>query len=332
MTEHAPSRAWHGRGLTVDLTSGRVGEQPLSAETAHACLGGRGLGAHLLLERGTYAVEPFDPANPLIFATGPLTGTGAPAAGRYSVSARSPLTGTVFDGNSGGAFGVVFKRLGYDYLLVEGALTAPGYVLIGRGGVELREAGDLWGRDVPATLAALRERHPDSEAAVIGPAGENRRPVRLDRQQPRPLDRTRRTRRRHGRQEPEGDRRPGRRRAAPVACRRGALRVRRLRGDEASQGQSDHLAGAARVRHVGAGQRARSGGRVPDAQLPRVALRARRGDLRRGADARATRRSAAPAAAVRSAARGAPRRAARAARGPSTRRSGRSAPTAASAT
>jgi aldehyde:ferredoxin oxidoreductase len=167
------SPAWHGRGLHVDLTTAAAVDEALAPDVARAYLGGRGLGAHLLLERGTFAVDPFHPDNPLIFATGPLTGTGAPAAGRYSVSARSPLTGTVFDGNSGGAFGVVFKRLGYDYLLVDGALTAPGYVLVGRHGVEVREAGDLWGLDVPATLAALRERHPDNESAVIGPAGEN---------------------------------------------------------------------------------------------------------------------------------------------------------------
>ncbi len=136
-------------------------------------LGGRGLGAHLLLARELYDVEPLGPANPLIFATGPLTGTGAPTAGRYSVSSRSPLTGTVFDGNSGGAFGVVFKRLGYDYLWVDGALGGPGYLLIGRDGVEVREAADLWGLDVPTTLARLRGRHPGSEAAVVGPAGEN---------------------------------------------------------------------------------------------------------------------------------------------------------------
>jgi len=165
--------AWHGRGLHVDLTSGHGSDVPLSAETARAFLGGRGLGAHLLLERRTYAVDPFDPANPLIFATGPLTGTGAPAAARYSLSARSPLTGTVFDGNSGGAFGVVFKRLGYDYLLVEGKLSSHGYLLVSRAGVDLREAPDLWGLDVPTTLKALRDRHPDSEAAVVGPAGEN---------------------------------------------------------------------------------------------------------------------------------------------------------------
>ncbi|MGD0998871.1 MAG: aldehyde ferredoxin oxidoreductase family protein, partial [Thermoleophilia bacterium] len=125
------------------------------------------------LSRGLHDVDPLGPANPLIFATGPLTGTGAPTSARHSVSARSPLTGTVFDGNSGGAFGVVFKRLGYDYLWVDGALAAPGYLLIGRDAVEVREAADLWGLDVPTTLARLRERHPGSEAAVIGPAGEN---------------------------------------------------------------------------------------------------------------------------------------------------------------
>jgi len=165
--------AWHGRGLRVDLTAARGSDEPLDARVARDYLGGRGLGAHLLLSRGLHDVEPLGPANPLIFATGPLTGTGAPTSGRYSVSSRSPLTGTVFDGNSGGAFGVVFKRLGYDYLWVEGALNAPGYLLIGCDGVEVREADDLWGLDVPTTLARLRERHPGSEAAVIGPAGEN---------------------------------------------------------------------------------------------------------------------------------------------------------------
>jgi aldehyde:ferredoxin oxidoreductase len=53
-------------------------------------------------------------------------------------------------------------------------LSAPGYLLVGRAGVEVCEADGLWGGDVPATLAALRELHPVSEAAVIGPAGENR--------------------------------------------------------------------------------------------------------------------------------------------------------------
>jgi len=141
-------------------------------EVARAVLGGRGLGAYLLLRERVYDVDPLAPANPLIFAPGPLTGSAAPAAGRYSVSSRSPLTGTVFDGNSGGAFGVAVRRLGLDYLVVEGACEAPSYLLIGDDGVRLLPAGELWGADVPAALARLRELHGRAEAAVIGPAGE----------------------------------------------------------------------------------------------------------------------------------------------------------------
>ncbi|HET6475862.1 MAG TPA: aldehyde ferredoxin oxidoreductase family protein [Thermoleophilia bacterium] len=180
------------RGLRLDLSRRTCSEEQLPADVARAYLGGRGLGAYLALRERLFDVEPFAPENLLIFAPGPLTGTGAPASGRYSVTSRSPLTGTVFDGNSGGNWGNALRRLGWDYLVVGGALDAPGYVTIGLdgdgdarvagpeaaqsldgdGGAVLRPAADLWGLDVPETLARVRELHPKSEAAVIGPAGE----------------------------------------------------------------------------------------------------------------------------------------------------------------
>ena len=181
------------RGLRVDLSTGASAEEELSREVAFAYLGGRGLGAYLALRERLYEVEPLSPENLMIFAPGPLTGTGAPASGRYSVTSRSPLTRTVFDGNSGGSWGVALRRLGLDYLVVAGACATPGYLLVGgdsaataAGGgagapraasrdgpsVELRPAGELWGLDVPASLARLRELYPGSEAGVIGPAGE----------------------------------------------------------------------------------------------------------------------------------------------------------------
>ena len=52
-------------------------------------------------------VDPLGPDNPLIFTLGPLTGTPIPTAGRFSLVTRSPLTGTVFDSNSGGRWGGV---------------------------------------------------------------------------------------------------------------------------------------------------------------------------------------------------------------------------------
>jgi aldehyde:ferredoxin oxidoreductase len=160
------------RGLRIDLSDRTSCEEELPRAVARRFLGGRGLGAYLALRERLYEVEPLSAENRLIFAPGPLTGTGAPASGRYSVTSRSPLTGTVFDGNSGGNWGNACRRLGYDYVVIQGALEAPGYVHIGAAAVEFLPAADLWGLDVPSTLAALTDRYGGSESAVIGPAGE----------------------------------------------------------------------------------------------------------------------------------------------------------------
>ncbi|MFH0915742.1 MAG: aldehyde ferredoxin oxidoreductase family protein, partial [bacterium] len=160
------------RGLRVDLSGGSAAREELPAEVRGAVLGGRGLGAYLLLSERAYQVDPLGPRNPLVFAPGPLTGTAAPSAARYSLSSRSPLTGTIFDGNSGGGFGVALRRLGLDYLAVTGACREPSYVFVGDQGTSLLPADELWGLDVPATLARLRKLHGRCEAAVIGPAGE----------------------------------------------------------------------------------------------------------------------------------------------------------------
>ena len=186
------------RGLRLDLTSRTSSVEELPVEVARLWLGGRGLGAYIALRERLWEVDPLAPQNVLVVAPGPLTGTGAPASARYSMTSRSPLTGTVFDGNSGGNFGNALRRLGWDYLVIAGALDEPGYVTIGLdgagrvldgsageaatagpaeplagpGGVGVRSAAGLWGLDVPATLGRLGELHARSESAVIGPAGE----------------------------------------------------------------------------------------------------------------------------------------------------------------
>ena len=160
------------RGLRVDLSTGHADADERPAEVGRRFLGGRGLGAWLLLAERVYDVDPLGPDNPLVFAPGPLTGSGAPSAGRYSVSSRSPLTGTLFDGNSGGAFGTALRRLDFDYLTINGACEAPAYLFLDAEGSRLLPAADTWGLDVPATLAVLNERHGRCEVALIGPAGE----------------------------------------------------------------------------------------------------------------------------------------------------------------
>ena len=159
-------------GLRVDLSGGSATYEELSADVRRAVLGGRGLGAYLLLSERVYDVDPLSPGNPLVFAIGPLTGTAAPSAARYNLTSRSPLTGTIFDGNSGGSFGAALRGLGLDYLFVTGACSKPSYLYISEREIALLPADDLWGLDVPATLSRLRRLHERCEAAVIGPAGE----------------------------------------------------------------------------------------------------------------------------------------------------------------
>jgi aldehyde:ferredoxin oxidoreductase len=162
-----------GRILRIDLSEKKISSQPLTNERAELFLGGRGLGAEILFRELQNGIDPLSPENKLIFATGPLTGTGAPTSGRYSVTTRSPLTGTIFDSNSGGHFGVQLKRSGWDAVVLDGRADRPSYIWIHDDATEIRNADHVWGLDTHATEDTVKsETHKDAKVACIGPAGE----------------------------------------------------------------------------------------------------------------------------------------------------------------
>jgi aldehyde:ferredoxin oxidoreductase len=165
---------WAGKYLEIDLFSGKSEVKPLDAEMARLFLGGRGLGARLLWDLVSPEVEPFSPENVLIFAAGPLTASGAQTTNRFTVTTKSPLTGTVCDSNSGGWWGMQFKRTGYDALVVRGRASGPVMIEITRDGeITLKDASQLWGKTVFETTAALGQNNNKRNVLCIGPAGEN---------------------------------------------------------------------------------------------------------------------------------------------------------------
>jgi aldehyde:ferredoxin oxidoreductase len=164
---------WMGKTLIVDLTTGQIATEPLNMELARQFIGGRGLGARLLWDLVGPEVDPLSPENVLIIATGPLTGTGFQTSNRFSVSTKSPLTGTVLDANSGGTWGMRFKRAGYDLMIIKGRATKPMYIEINAERVELKEASHLWGMTVSLTSEALGQNKNKRNVMCIGPAGEN---------------------------------------------------------------------------------------------------------------------------------------------------------------
>jgi aldehyde:ferredoxin oxidoreductase len=140
--------AFMGKILRVDLTRGELWDEDTRLDWAQDFLGGSGLATRYLYEIAPRNVDPLGPENPLIFMTGPLTGTASASASRYSVVARSPLTGIWGQANSGGSFGPALKRSGYDGIIFEGISPTPVYLRISHGKPELCQAEHLWGKTV----------------------------------------------------------------------------------------------------------------------------------------------------------------------------------------
>lgn len=165
--------------VDVDLSSKRYALQETPEKSVRAFLGGRGLNmlflARLLRGAGGAAkVDPFGPENPLIFGAGLLTGTIAPNAARFNVSAKSPETLGLGDANCGGFFAAAMRRSGFDRIVIRGCAQEPTYLYLDDGRVHFLPANDLWGMGSFETQQALKVIHgPGTISAVIGPAGEN---------------------------------------------------------------------------------------------------------------------------------------------------------------
>ena len=165
---------WTGNILRLDLNEPLVTVEALDRKAAENFIGGRGLGIKYLYSEIDPAVNALDARNKIIFATGPLTGTGAPGSSRYMVLTKGPLTGAIAHSSAGGAFASAIKYAGYDMIILEGKSRRPVYLWIDDDNVEIRDAGHLWGKTSTETeLAVIAETHPDAKVSCIGPAGEN---------------------------------------------------------------------------------------------------------------------------------------------------------------
>ena len=166
--------AWTRKILRIDLTNGKVKVEPLNMEWAQQYLGQRGLATKYLSEEIDPKVDPLSPANKLIFATGPLTGTAASTGGRYSVVTKGPLTNAIACSNSGGYWGAELKFAGWDMVILEGKSPKPVYISIIDDKVEIVDASAIWGTSIWHTDAWIKTKHQDPMMRVsgIGIAGE----------------------------------------------------------------------------------------------------------------------------------------------------------------
>ncbi|WP_292423246.1 aldehyde ferredoxin oxidoreductase family protein [Methanoregula sp.] len=163
-----------GKMIYADLSAGKVTIKPTPAGLKKEYIGGRGFGIRLLTDMVDPKIDPLSDRNVLVYAAGPLTGTGIPLGSRYEVSTISPLTETAMSANSGGIFGWKMKKAGFDAVVVSGKAKKPVYLLLDNGKAELRDAAHLWGKTTGQTTDAIVDELNDKSVRVscIGPAGE----------------------------------------------------------------------------------------------------------------------------------------------------------------
>ncbi|MDD9876596.1 MAG: aldehyde ferredoxin oxidoreductase, partial [Magnetovibrio sp.] len=166
--------AWARQLLRVDLSKGTCATEPLNMEWAQSYLGQRGLATKYFVEEVDPKVDPLSADNKMIMTTGPLTGTCASTAGRYSVVTKGALTGAIACSNSGGFFGNEMKNAGLDMIIFEGKAKKPVYLLVENDNAELIDASEFWGTSVWDTEEGIKKKHGDPliRVASIGVSGE----------------------------------------------------------------------------------------------------------------------------------------------------------------
>lgn len=161
--------------LDVDLTSGVITIKKLPGEIYRLYPGGSALGLYLMMQDYIPDTDALDPGNVLVFSVSPLTGLPVSGISRMNVTARSPLTGTAGDSQSGGYIGSYLKMNGWDAVVFRGKSETPVYLFIDKDHAELRDASHLWGKVTGDVESMIQQEVGDQnlEVAQIGPAGEN---------------------------------------------------------------------------------------------------------------------------------------------------------------
>ena len=169
------SYGYTGNILHVNLSTKEIRIEHPEEEFYRKYLGGRAIALYYMLKEMKPNTDAFSPENLLIFATSVIVGTKAPAINRYTVCAKSPLTGAEGESEAGGFWGPELKMAGFDAIIIRGCSEKSVYLWIKDGQVEIKDASKLWGKDTGEAQSLIRQELDDSRirVALIGKGGEN---------------------------------------------------------------------------------------------------------------------------------------------------------------
>ncbi len=164
----------HFRVLLVDLASGKG--EILEVEGRDLFAGGSGLAALLFAKFGQPDRPWDDPAQPLIFAIGPLTGL-FPLMSKTVAAFKSPTHDQYAESHGGGRSALALRFADLDALVVTGRAPRLSCLALGARRIEVRDVHFMQGLDVYAAGKLFRRMFSGSghrSILRIGPAGEAR--------------------------------------------------------------------------------------------------------------------------------------------------------------
>ncbi len=151
--------------LVVDLKASTAISGSFEDELAEEVIGGAALAERLLAEHAD--------RDPVVLATGPLTGTLAPG-GSLCVMSRLGEGGAPLHVPLTLFLGSELKYSGFDAVVILGASAAPVYLWLHDGIAVLEDASQLWGLDTWETSDTIKTAKGDEviQVLAVGPAGE----------------------------------------------------------------------------------------------------------------------------------------------------------------
>jgi len=167
-------KGYNGKILRVDLEKESIRIEEPQEFLYCRFLGGGTLALYYLLKELKPKTDPLGPENILVFSGSVISGTPATGLSRFSVAAKSPLTGGFGEAEAGGWWIPELKFAGFDAIVIKGRAQRPVYLWIHDGEAELRDASQFWGKFSKEAQEEIRKELGDDRIriALIGPAGE----------------------------------------------------------------------------------------------------------------------------------------------------------------
>jgi len=163
-----------GKILHVDLDEERFEIENPPESFYRKYMGGSAVGLYYLLKYTPAHCDPLSSENTLVLSTGVVTGAPISGNSRLTATAKSPLTDTVGDSQSGGYFPAELKFAGFDAIVLHGKAKKMIYLTIMDGQVEIHPAEHLKGKDTAVVEDLIKAELEESKVQILqaGLAGE----------------------------------------------------------------------------------------------------------------------------------------------------------------